>query len=230
MTAYQFFIESGWGLALSIFALISTVINIIQLIQARKTRLIILNVKTEPFGQPVRDLLGKSKMTVDIPHLTRFNIYMKNSGNVDLIPDDYIKPIELDFGTEVDYLEVTISNQQIIGNSINNKSNKIVLDPFLLKVKEELEISGFISSKDPIIESDPIARIKGFQIVNEEQERGRSSDLHFEISMLSMSILGACLFLIIKPFESEALNLGFEMSFVALTLLFIFRFVSMKKK
>ena len=175
MTAENFFFESGWGFALSIIAFVSLIINFIQLIHARKTRILRLAMNFESFGKQIKDLLERVNSNIEIPHLARFSFELKNIGNVDLIPEDFISPIEIRFDTVVEFLDLRINDSYVYEKCSQQEKTKLIINPFLLKSNEELTITGFISSKLPVQTCEPFTRIKEFKISNEFIDRDNSS-------------------------------------------------------
>ena len=167
MTAYDFFINSGWGFALTIIALISLVANIIQFASGRKTRKLLINFKTEPFGKAIKEIIDKYHLELDIPHFTKFIITCKNIGNTDLSKENFEAPIEYIFSANVEYINTEISDELILQDALEFKKDRVVISPFLLQQSEHFEISGFITSAQAVDKAQGRVRIKDFKIFNE---------------------------------------------------------------
>lgn len=164
MTDWDFYFSSGWGFALSIIAVASFCFNLYQFTSNRKKKLLYFYSKLEPFGQPVKDFLERSNLNIEIPHLTRFDFRLINSGNVDLKSEDFELPLEFIFSSTVEYLQKEIKDDSIIYDYIEFGPSSIIVKPFLLKSGEEISISGFITSSEIISPKEPRIRIRDFKI------------------------------------------------------------------
>ncbi len=145
-------------------------------------------------------------------------------------PEDFVSPIELDFGTNVEYLEIRISDEQIIGNSLLQNQNKMKISPFLLKANEEVEITGFVSSENPINLGGPLVRIKSFKIVKEENGADKPFTPYLNLFFGFVLIVFSTIISILDAGTSEFSRTLFYMSFVFIVPYLFYIFINKHRK
>jgi hypothetical protein len=230
MTLRAFFIDSGWGFALTLIALGSIAFNIYQFLSTRKSKQLICTFNVEPFGKAVKELIDRTELITKLPELTRFEICLKNIGNVDLSSDYFESPIKYEFGIDVEYLQLDVSDINILNDSLNKEKNKIIISPFLLKSGEELLITGFVSSRRPIKLVKPSVRINEFKIIEFDKETNQNSEPIYKNIVESIFVVTVVSVLFFGLDQIIRNNLWITFLILAVMFSFLLMFVYINKR
>jgi hypothetical protein len=95
-----------------------------------------------------------------------FSLRLVNSGNTPIVPEDFERPLAINFGEGVLLkAEVQEATPENLRASISVKNQSIVLNPVLLNSEDSITIKCILSEYDGNVEVD--ARITGVKVVEE---------------------------------------------------------------
>lgn len=105
------------------------------------------------------DIAQRVQVSLDgtpVEHVFLIVLGIKNSGNVPILPADFLRPLSVTFGTSARLVSCTVSAQRPgnLGATVTQISDALTLQPLLLNPLDQVVLQVLVSAKNPIPEAD----------------------------------------------------------------------------
>lgn len=126
-----------------------------------------------------------------------------NSGNVQIVSDDYERPVSLDFGenTQIFTTEVSDANPKSLRPNVNIENTKVVLEPVLLNSRDSITLKMLVGQFDSQKQISVDGRIAGVKDIRKSGER-RTQYIILHWGGTVLTWIGMILFLRLFPLSS----------------------------
>lgn len=172
----EFLRDPFWQFVGAVFALGAIAVSVVlYFLQRRHKALSYEIVSRTPLMSVKEEVKGRVQILLDgtpVSDAHMVIIRVTNSGNVPIIPSDYLRPVHFDFGETVQILsaEITETNPDNVDASLELGSETVVLTPVLLNGGDSIILKVLVAEFAGKIDVDGrIIGVKRIQIARESR-------------------------------------------------------------